>query len=137
MGCLADIKFNIQSFVIVNIILRIFSITKPHNSELAQVCLSAYLIRLASKANRKLYIFQGSSAGAGSGEYHIYRNLRKREYARQDYLKKLEKFVSLHVSLLFMCQAFGLSTFYCSKLTYIVNLNFSKVNFHRLGDNHS
>ncbi|CAG0886286.1 unnamed protein product [Darwinula stevensoni] len=29
----------------------------------------------------------GSSAGAGSGEFHIYRHIRRREYARQDFIK--------------------------------------------------
>ncbi|KAM3860876.1 PRKR-interacting protein 1 homolog [Diretmus argenteus] len=28
----------------------------------------------------------GSSAGAGSGEFHVYRHLRRREYQRQDFL---------------------------------------------------
>ncbi|XP_043910070.1 PRKR-interacting protein 1 [Protopterus annectens] len=31
----------------------------------------------------------GSSAGAGSGEFHVYRHLRRREYQRQEYLDKL------------------------------------------------
>uniref|UniRef100_UPI00358E2782 PRKR-interacting protein 1 isoform X1 n=2 Tax=Myxine glutinosa TaxID=7769 RepID=UPI00358E2782 len=30
----------------------------------------------------------GSSAGAGSGEFHVYRHIRRREYVRQDYLDR-------------------------------------------------
>jgi hypothetical protein len=33
----------------------------------------------------------GSSAGAGSGEFHIYRHIRRREYARQQYLDSLSE----------------------------------------------
>ncbi|XP_012677413.1 PRKR-interacting protein 1 homolog [Clupea harengus] len=31
----------------------------------------------------------GSSAGAGSGEFHVYRHLRRREYQRQDHLDRM------------------------------------------------
>ncbi|XP_019947357.1 PRKR-interacting protein 1 homolog [Paralichthys olivaceus] len=33
----------------------------------------------------------GSSAGAGSGEFHVYRHLRRREYQRQDFLDKVSE----------------------------------------------
>ncbi|KAJ8275831.1 hypothetical protein COCON_G00075830 [Conger conger] len=32
---------------------------------------------------------RGSSAGAGSGEFHVYRHLRRREYQRQDFLDRM------------------------------------------------
>ncbi|MBN3304221.1 PKRI1 protein, partial [Amia calva] len=31
----------------------------------------------------------GSSAGAGSGEFHVYRHLRRREYQRQEFLDRM------------------------------------------------
>jgi Protein of unknown function (DUF1168). len=30
----------------------------------------------------------GSSAGAGSGEFHVYRHLRRKEYARQKHIQE-------------------------------------------------
>ncbi|XP_066972073.1 PRKR-interacting protein 1 homolog [Macrobrachium rosenbergii] len=33
----------------------------------------------------------GSSAGAGSGEFHVYRHIRRREYARQEFLQELKE----------------------------------------------
>ncbi|XP_004448357.2 PRKR-interacting protein 1 [Dasypus novemcinctus] len=33
----------------------------------------------------------GSSAGAGSGEFHVYRHLRRREYQRQDYMDAMSE----------------------------------------------
>lgn len=30
----------------------------------------------------------GSSAGAGSGEFHVYRHLRRKEYARQKFIQE-------------------------------------------------
>ena len=38
----------------------------------------------------------GSSAGAGSGEFHVYRHLRRKEYARQKFIQeKAEKVIDL------------------------------------------
>lgn len=37
----------------------------------------------------------GSSAGAGSGEFHVYRHLRRREYQRQDFLDKTTEKVGI------------------------------------------
>lgn len=33
----------------------------------------------------------GSSAGAGSGEFHVYRHLRRKEYARQKFIQEKTK----------------------------------------------
>ncbi|KAJ9596930.1 hypothetical protein L9F63_012055 [Diploptera punctata] len=33
----------------------------------------------------------GSSAGAGSGEFHVYRHLRRKEYARQKFIQEKEE----------------------------------------------
>ncbi|XP_020487179.2 PRKR-interacting protein 1 homolog [Labrus bergylta] len=42
----------------------------------------------------------GSSAGAGSGEFHVYRHLRRREYQRQDFLDKMSEKVNEDVDYL-------------------------------------
>ncbi|XP_036381438.1 PRKR-interacting protein 1 homolog [Megalops cyprinoides] len=39
----------------------------------------------------------GSSAGAGSGEFHVYRHLRRREYQRQDFLDRMTEKQKLDV----------------------------------------
>ena len=36
----------------------------------------------------------GSSAGAGSGEFHVYRHIRRREYARQKTIQVMSERVS-------------------------------------------
>ncbi|KAI4801807.1 PRKR-interacting protein 1 homolog [Gymnodraco acuticeps] len=42
----------------------------------------------------------GSSAGAGSGEFHVYRHLRRREYQRQDFLDKISEKVNEDIEYL-------------------------------------
>lgn len=41
-----------------------------------------------------LQLIAGSSAGAGSGDFHVYRGVRRREYARQKFLNEQEAKVS-------------------------------------------
>lgn len=42
----------------------------------------------------KPLLIAGSSAGAGSGEFHVYRHLRRREYQRQDFMDAMAEKVS-------------------------------------------
>lgn len=37
----------------------------------------------------------GSSAGAGSGEFHVYRHLRRKEYARQKFIQEKSEKVTI------------------------------------------
>lgn len=39
----------------------------------------------------------GSSAGAGSGEFHVYRHLRRKEYARQKFIQEKSEKVTIHI----------------------------------------
>lgn len=45
----------------------------------------------------------GSSAGAGSGEFHVYRHLRRKEYSRQKFIQekgqKVGFIITLHIFL--------------------------------------
>jgi hypothetical protein len=41
----------------------------------------------------------GSSAGAGSGEFHVYRHIRRREYARQKHIQIMSEKVCLACSI--------------------------------------
>lgn len=43
----------------------------------------------------------GSSAGAGSGEFHVYRHLRRKEYARQKFIQEKSEKVLAKACLLF------------------------------------
>lgn len=38
----------------------------------------------------------GSSAGAGSGEFHVYRHLRRKEYARQKHIQEKSEKISVN-----------------------------------------
>merc|ERR1712018_1031967 len=41
-----------------------------------------------NKAPEFVYNAMGSSAGAGSGEFHVYRQIRRKEFARQKHLEE-------------------------------------------------
>merc|ERR1719340_366098 len=41
-----------------------------------------------NKAPEFVYNVMGSSAGAGSGEFHVYRQIRRKEYARQKIMEE-------------------------------------------------
>lgn len=43
----------------------------------------------------------GSSAGAGSGEFHVYRHLRRKEYARQKFIQHSNLKVKLYNKIYF------------------------------------
>jgi hypothetical protein len=61
-----------------------------------------------------LNILTGSSAGAGSGDFHVYRGVRRREYARQKYLD--EKFEKVSTTIIFI----GHYTKYSNIITIIL-----------------
>lgn len=55
------------------------------------------IIALNLASCRYLYTVRlvvGSSAGAGSGDFHVYRGVRRREYARQKFLDEVTEKVS-------------------------------------------
>merc|ERR1712018_788804 len=43
-----------------------------------------------NKAPESVYNVMGSSAGAGSGEFHVYRQIRHKEFARQKHIEELK-----------------------------------------------
>ena len=44
-------------------------------------------------------VWTGSSAGAGSGDFHVYRGVRRREYARQKFIAEMAKLVCVTLTL--------------------------------------
>ena len=44
-------------------------------------------------------MWTGSSAGAGSGDFHVYRGVRRREYARQKFIAEMAKLVCVTLTL--------------------------------------
>lgn len=57
----------------------------------------------------------GSSAGAGSGEFHVYRHLRRKEYARQKHIQlKADK-------VRYLIHLYNLIQYSCDKLFRIEN----------------
>lgn len=79
----------------------------------------------------------GSSAGAGSGEFHVYRHLRRKEYARQKQIQ--QQSVQVCWQPLFIVD-FELSFFFIKNAIENKFRCFSKwnwsVQFHRRTQNH-
>lgn len=50
----------------------------------------------------------GSSAGAGSGEFHVYRHLRRKEYARQKFIQEKGRKVILIQSIHLVFKKFNM-----------------------------
>lgn len=48
----------------------------------------------------------GSSAGAGSGEFHVYRHLRRKEYARQKFIQEKGHKVNIFSLIIINCILF-------------------------------
>ncbi|KAK2537550.1 Prkrip1, partial [Columba guinea] len=53
------------------------------NNTILQITVGSATLNLEKHLIEKA---RGSSAGAGSGEFHVYRHLRRREYQRQDFM---------------------------------------------------
>ena len=61
----------------------------------------------------------GSSAGAGSGDFHVYRGVRRREYARQKFLKekyaKVSCLTTLNIELVDYLKYWFIISYFISK----------------------
>merc|ERR1711963_904572 len=55
------------------------------------------LMQNPDKAAEFVYNVMGSSAGAGSGEFHVYRQIRRKEYARQKVMEERKNKEDLNV----------------------------------------
>lgn len=69
----------------------------------------------------------GSSAGAGSGEFHVYRHLRRKEYARQKHIQLQADKVKylIQVNILLFC----IPNLFCNK--GIIGRSLSPKNFRK------
>lgn len=54
----------------------------------------------------------GSSAGAGSGEFHVYRHIRRREYARQKNIQVMSEKVLLLLVIMHLFYLMNLTLFF-------------------------
>ena len=60
--------------------------------------LTIYSYQFENDINSFGFNYTGSSAGAGSGEFHVYRGIRRREYARQKVIEEKGKHVQVLIS---------------------------------------
>lgn len=79
-----------------------FSLTSLYEMSWVNYFLSKTKIRISSKTDCVLFILfssLGASAGAGSGEFDIYRGCRRRELIRQEFLQSVSEKVKNFLSV--------------------------------------
>ena len=74
------------------------------------------LMLLVSFLRVFLLFLSGSSAGAGSGDFHVYRGVRRREYARQKFISELANKVGLCKKVTCLCSNVWKVTCLCYSL---------------------